>query len=731
MALRIVSCTSVPSRTERVPDELRVGVGVVAALEQQGVLSEVERWLPLARRGGHGSRSLFAFCVVFLLAGRSWGLRPFQLRFARALQRAVAPVVGLRSLVSASALSRALGRLGHGEVRSFGDSVLPSAKGLADLLAHPAAQHRDAHGRGWHVLDLDPTVEAFRQRGLPEGDELPAGERRAPGRAGYTGHKRGELRIRHLPVQHAGAGIWLGYRLDATGGSLFPLVGEVVRNARQALPGPPAELRAVVRMDGEFGSVGAMRTTIAEHVDVLTRLSRYSLLRRPVITERLATGTWQAVPASGGGPARQAIELGIFELFPDHDAADAAAGPVEVRVVASRFPRRGEPEHGVVIDGQQVELFATTLTADAWPAGDLVALYFGRSALENRFAQEDREFGMDRTFSFHPPGQEWVSVVALFLWNVLVLRGVAADPLPQVPVPAKDGAPILQNLPPGSPPDAGEPAMTEAVSVAHASPPALPTSTTQADPVERRLRSELWGIACAAFTAHPLPTGWSVDEVEERVVCPNGDRLFVYAVESEVRRKGGRERTKHRIMLRTDMRACNGCPHRDGCTSSDRPDAYKQVTRTIPPEAAVRGREILALLRPHAHADAVRRRRAHTARAMPDTKPPPARPERAEWPGRPPGPFTPTSPLFLPAQSRHRARTALRDLLLEVLATVPTRRAPRSHPLLARDVADRQHRRQDHARRAERWRLHRTTTLLVAGRPGAILGVPKNRRCPA
>ena len=65
-----------------------------------------------------------------------------------------------------------------------------------------------------------------------------------------------------------------------------------------------------------------------------------------------------------------------------------------------------------------------------WPAPDVIELYNGRSGMENRLAQEDRELGLQRTFSFHPAGQEWMCGVGLFLWNEQVRAGWLANPPP-------------------------------------------------------------------------------------------------------------------------------------------------------------------------------------------------------------------------------------------------------------------------------------------------------------
>jgi hypothetical protein len=126
MPLRVVARTRLPTETRRVPDALAVGASILATLSDRGVLDKFESWFPVSRRGGHGARALLAFTTVFLLAGRSWGIRPFTARFASALQRLVAPLAGLRALPTAASVSRALGRFTHAKVRACLDALLAS-----------------------------------------------------------------------------------------------------------------------------------------------------------------------------------------------------------------------------------------------------------------------------------------------------------------------------------------------------------------------------------------------------------------------------------------------------------------------------------------------------------------------------------------------------------------------------------------------------------------------------
>lgn len=699
------------------------------------MLRKVEGWFPLSRRAGHGTRSLFAFAVAFLLAGRSWGIRPFAGEFATALRRIVAPVAGLRALPTASALSRALGGFTHVAVRACLDSLLTADLDVRRVLASPHVQHRDAHGRGWHVLDVDPTVEAFRQRGLPDDPELPAPVRLAPGVPGYTGHKRGEFRIRHVPIQHAGSGLWLGYRLDAAGGSVLPLLADVVRVGRRSVVEVEEAARIVVRADGEFGSVGAMQTVLREGAAVLTRLSRYALLDRDEVVAMLPEVTWLTVESAGGGPARTAADLGLFTLFPRDGVAAAGDGAVEVRVVVTRFARTGPADHGVLRDGHQLELFATTLPADAWPANDVVALYFGRGAMENRFAQEDREFGIDRTFSFHPPGQEWMSGIALFLWNVLLGRGVAANPLPPQPTP--QAARPESALPPTPPAShtmdtaAGSAVIASDEVASLRAPPSEVASPEVPCPeplqesigvgLEADLHTELWAITREAFSDLPSIAGWRLDDEKMEVRCPNDKRLFAYSTDRTERTGPRGPHVKNRLAIRTQATACDGCPVRAACRSCDRPGVPKQLSRQVSEPVMVRATELVHALRklrrPAKIHRAIAARRERNATGAVNAKSATALPPMAPLPVVPTGVLQPEAPLFLPAQSRAHARTALRAVTLHV--RVSSRPAPPvpGHPLLAVDAADRQRRRRSWRQRAERWQGP-PATLVVSG-PGA------------
>lgn len=283
-----------------VPDDVAPGVLALEAMRKAGVVDAVARLMPLSRRGGYGAGALFAALVALLASPCRTGFRPFLESLAPRMRRQVGTVAGIGLIPTAASMSRALGRFDHEPVRRFLDGLLPLCFDPT-MFAHPAVHHLDAHGNHWHVVDIDPTIKAARQRDFAEGPEAPPPTRRAPGEAGYTGRKRGEIRIRAIPAAHEGTGLWLGLQLVAQEGSIVPVVGALTEQTSRVLlqQGVP-EGRILIRGDGEFGSVGAMHAIQSRGVHLLVRTSRYQLLERELVMESLKTATWTSVRGQSG-----------------------------------------------------------------------------------------------------------------------------------------------------------------------------------------------------------------------------------------------------------------------------------------------------------------------------------------------------------------------------------------------------------------------------------------------
>lgn len=683
------------------PPELTAAASTLNQMRGSGLLDRASKAIGLSRRHGYDGGPVMAFFVAALLRGASGSIVGFAQQYRGRWMQALAALAGFRSLPTPSSVSRCLGSVTTANVHAFADQLLCGDPRTRSLLAHDAVQHRDTHGERWHVLDLDPTVTAYRQRGLPKGDDLPEAKRIAPGKRGYTGHHRGEVRTRLVPIRHAGAGLWLGCRLIEGSETALGSLRELARLGRTRLPSAGGGSHVILRTDGEFGSVGALRACMDENVAPVTRLSRYGILDAPSVQARLASATWLEVPDSGAGPRRYAADLGAVVLRPDEDAEGAEDGPVEVRVVVTRFARSTPPDHGVLRDGFQYELIATTLPTDAWPAEHVVALFFGRATMENAFAQDDREFGTDRTFSYNAPGQAWVAVIAQLLSNLATLDGVEAHPLPKkVPVQERrelpDPEPVVAEPQPAPTPTTiptHPPAETSGPIATPAAPP-LPSPPSKAE-----AHATLWGVVRRVFADIGNQTGWSLDGEARAVRCPAGQAAEQSCIGSA---RGTKRPT---LFLRVPTERCLACPMRVDCLRSANPTQGKRIGRSIDSEVADPLKDVIDILQ-RDDGPGPLRGRGYEVKEPTETDPP----------HLPPGPWIPTTPLFLPAAARRLTReSALRG---QFVCHIEPRgvRPPKRHALIARTDAERQRRRQSWTQRRERWESPYNATLSRAHR---------------
>jgi hypothetical protein len=699
-----------------VRDELKLGVLTLQRLVAAKVFADLPTWFPLVRPRGYGVTSLFAAVVLFLSAGPVCGIRPFLERLDRRTRSRLGALVGVRSLPTSASMSRALSRFDPEAVRRFVSSLL-AASVHRDLLTHRAVLHHDAFGASWHVVDIDPTVDAIRRRDLPEGEELPPGQRRARGEPGYVGRKRGEARMRLVPVMHDGAGLWLAMRLVAEEGSIVPHCRALLQSTMQVLR-EHSHKPVIVRGDGEFGSVGALRAILDAGAHPLVRLSRYQLLTREDVRAHLRQVDWYPVPRGESGLERQAAELGTFTLHSAEGAAEPAT--VEVRVFVTRFRRTSAPEHGVVCGDYQLELFATTLAPEAWPATDLAALYGGRAVVENRLAQTDREFDLKRTFSFVPAGQEWMCGVGLFLWNEQVRAGWWADPPPEA-VPVQPPRPALETLrrpplnwPDAPPPDAAPPTLSSEGSVAEVPAPEVGEPPLPA--VLQATRAALGAIVARVYADVSAWPGWSIEAEKAQLRCPENRRLFAFTA------TGPSPSCGPRLGVRTEPHACDGCPIRATCFTGQGP--YKQLVRVLRedelPQVLAALSALRAATRPRPRQVPRRRARPVVAdRSVSSTSSGLHAPFRPPEPVLP-GPLYAAAPRFLPARARRKLREEAAEVTIVLRVSVPkTRRAAPAHPLLAIDAADRAHRRQTRQQAHAAERSERRLRLLTSTCPGS------------
>ena len=648
MAHGSVQVTYNPTDTARIPDALTEGTTLLMALRQRGVVNEVGERLRIRRQGGYSGLDVWLFLLVFFTTGASRGVRKFWALLSRCVVQ-VAAVAGRHRLPSPAALSRALDSVEVGLLRKEASWLLTGVSGSDDVLRHPIVRTRDACGQDWHVFDLDPTITTLRHRALPADDDLPEPRRRSEhtGVPGYMGRKRGDIVHRRITVQHAGSGIWIHAHLSPGNGKGvvdFELALDTVVQTSERLEHPLC--RSLMRMDGEYGNVPWFTACRERGVPFITRLNRPKLYEDPEVLSLLRSAIWHRVPDSLCGPPRSAADLGTLTVRagkrtrrPNDDIYE----PITVRVVACLFQKRGEAKRGRTVDGMQVELFAVDLPADAWPAAEAAALYFGRAAEENRFAQEDREIGLDRIISYHLPGQELAALVGLSLWNLRLVEGFKLAPPPE----ERASQPL------------------RCISIDDSIPEHWPR-----DPVVIALLGKLdWSGLLAKRPA------WRMDSSSGEILCGEQRRLALTSVRPAEHAEG-----RTGIIFRRPTGGCEDCSSRPGCLRSERAQISKHAEFVLHTDTALRLRQRLALVRS--------RPRSPTAIEPIDIQP---------------GLLAVADSLFLPARARQAFSASFLCATLRIEVELP--HAGKQPHLVAVDVADRQRRRKTWEQNVERYAL--------------------------
>lgn len=654
-----------PTVTYRSPDPALLPAQLVQSalllsdLDDRGTIDAIAERIRIRRQGGFAGIDIFLLLLVFLAAGAHGGLRPFW-RLLGPVSRQVAALAGRSNLPSPAAVSRALGRVEHDRIRPHIPWLLTEAPQADALLSHPAVLHFDAVGRGWHTFDLDPTVTTLRQRALPVSDDLPAAMRRAEdtGKPGHSGRKRGDIQYRQVNVQHAGAGLAVHAHLHKGNGDgvvdIDLAMGSVV--ALRDRMGWSAD-RVLVRADGEFGTVPYFHVFRKHGLSFITRANYPSLYDNPNVLDRLREATWYRVPDSSSGPRRLATDLGVLELRANRNTRTADGSryePVQVRIVASAFEADGSAQRGRKLDGWQVELFAADVPGDAWPAPEVVAAYFGRSSQENRFAQEDREVGLDRILSYDLPGQELATVVGLFLMNDRIARGFELESPPAVrPAPSLRAPVVETRMPEGWPRD---------------------------PVVAKTLRKLDWDDI---LSRRP---GWTWDEVRGELRCDQGRPLELSSV-----RPGPSSKKRTSVIFRRPRHGCRDCESRPGCLKAADEEASKHLELVIDTELAK-----------------VLRKRLGRVRAKPKT----ARGTVPKPISDEPGLHAVMAPRFLPREARKAFEELFVGASVRVVVDAPAARQSRLR-LVADSEAERQARRQTWEQRVARYALAEEATVEV------------------
>lgn len=652
-ALRV---TSKAPDAARIPDIFTEAAALLTVLEQRGILGVLGKLVRIRRQGGYSGFDIWLLLLIFFTTGATQGVKELWVEL-RPFGKRLAALAGRKQLASPSSVSRALDAADNDLVRPVAGKLLLETTDCVKVLRHPVSQTYDTRGHAWHVFHLDPTVTTLRQRALPEHEALPEPKRRArdTGAPGYKGRKRGDLQFRRVTVQHAGSGVWTHAHLSAGNGEGIVDIERAldsIGGCCELLEHPRSEV--VVIGDGEHGHVPFYAACRERKLPFVTRLNRPKLYEDPDVLDRLRRATWYLAADSLAGPHRAAADLGMMTIRPGGETKRPDGSPYEpitVRVVASAYPKTGKATRGRVVDGWQVELFVADLPADAWPAPEVVTAFYGRTSEENRFAQEDRELGLDRIISYHLPGQELATLVGLSLWNLRLGLGLSLD-TPPVERPAHSPYQARRDE-------------------------RVPRSWPR-DPVILDILAEQDWPGLLARRA-----GWTWDPDRKELRCPHGRPLTLTTVRAQEHAPG---RTS--VVFLRPAGGCDDCQVRRGCFDSARAGTPKHAEFSLPTPVAIKLRKRLEQTRGQ----------SHTA-----TSPPADMPDAHAL----------HDSLFLPAAARKLFSACFLAASVRIAVELPPPEPPRPQ-LVAVDVADRQRRRKTWADNLERYALPKGARLEVS-----------------
>ena len=526
-------------------------VAVIAhCFTNSGVLQTIEQRVRFARPrfGTYDVIDFFAVLIGYSVSGEAT-LEAFYERLLPFAPSFMA-LFGRQTLPHRSTLSRFLAALDQPTVEALRTA-------FEEDLVHRTAQTFppgglwDRQGQAWHVVDVDGTKRAARQRALPALEELPAPHRRfdrvcAPA---YLGRKRGEVARTRTTVLQAHTHQWLGtfsgpgngdYRAELTRAC------QTISSYAGWLCVPLSHV--LVRLDGLYGNGAVLTDVLSSGMGLLVRGKDYGLLDIPAVVARLNQAPDDCTTHAESG-ARRAL----FD-FPEVTLPTSEAR-VRLIVATHPSPSTAKPPVGVLRDGMVYELFLTTLPSTAFTCADVLDLYQHRGSFETVLWDEDVEQDADRWCSRTPWGQEWWQIVSQWIWNLRLDLGQQLSP---TPLRLTTFAPAIEaTLPP--------------VAVLE---PAEPSASNQSGepvvygPPHWARRSWTKGFAGTDFVPQPDGT----------LLCPAGHPLRIH--ERRPERHGSL-----RLVYGASLLHCRPCVLRAACLESVTSSKPRQISAVLWPLA--------------------------------------------------------------------------------------------------------------------------------------------------
>ena len=281
-------------------------------LESYPVLARIPR-----KAGRYVDEDFFGFSACHFSCEPLMGIHGFS-DACRCEARELAGLMERQNWPTQSSFSRFLARVGPEHVRQQRRWLLEEELADWTIFGDPGIVYTDAHGEPFHLMDIDGTVNPFRQRCLPEGEDLPPAQRRTEAmnaRPGYSGRKRSDVQWTRVTSHLAGTGSWhAAYIFPGTAAR-----GLWVEECLDDVAALSDSLgisrhRMLTRTDGYTGHAWEVSEHDKRGLGYLTRLVNFELVSQEMLRWS-ADAFWTDVPSSTSGTTREALDLGRLGLI--------------------------------------------------------------------------------------------------------------------------------------------------------------------------------------------------------------------------------------------------------------------------------------------------------------------------------------------------------------------------------------------------------------------------------
>lgn len=551
------------ANSSKIPAWFNEYVLVCRWLKARGVFEEINRDFRLPRSGYQVIDALVVGLAYF--SAQSWysGVRGLLDDASRnKWSRQLAGAAGRKQLCSQASMSRLLDDIPRWMANEMTQRLLVDYCPAAGLLDYEEAMWRDCRQRGWHGFALDNRVQPLRRRGLPDGQQFPPADRLVDNlgaRSGYSGRKRADVQMTRSVLEHLGSGLYRSMAYRGGNGALSEDFVEALDQIEQwAATRDIDPERCFLAIDGDRGGEFQVREGLNSPVRFVTRFAHYTPLKSAEFRAALADQSWQRVKDSKSGPTRWATEMGTFRR-----------GSSCARLVVSCLkPADGQQRGaGYQADGLHYEVFACDLDAEAFPASEVVTLYYGRAGRqENNFQREDRRMNLERIFSDNPAGQQLMMAVGMWMRNARAVLGSRA-------------VGSLETIE-----DTGSKYSTETGEFPFETSPTAPENESVPDndadvamPVQLEATPQWWQMATRYIDRRLEDReGFEYDPEHRLIRCPDGASMKLSGC-----RRSGDENVRLRFRINSSS-CCRNCPFRNACTSSTRRTFRKEIGVTVP-----------------------------------------------------------------------------------------------------------------------------------------------------